>query len=72
VAAGFQDNRRFPQGQWGCNPRGLPTNSAGIAGPSGRKTGDVNYESFVHYAMTDLPSRIEFKQNNETAEKYET
>ena len=24
---------------------------------------------FVHYAMTDLPSRIEFKQNNEAAEK---
>jgi hypothetical protein len=24
---------------------------------------------FVHYAMTDLPPRIEFKQNNEAAEK---
>ena len=25
-------------------------------------------QQFVHYAMTDLPSRIGFKQNNETAE----
>jgi transposase len=25
LTAGFQDDCRFPQGQWGCNPRGLPT-----------------------------------------------